>query len=474
MFRVMLSNFHLEKILWILKSKFLYVFFGGLLFAICGGVYAELVGTSIYRASTSLYVYSSQDYVDETEVNISSADFSTAKSLLSSYMLIVKSSSFLNKVIEDQNLTGYTVENLQDEITATAISNTAMLTITVIDSNPYNAMNIANAIGKLAPDEIVRIVKSGGIEVVDEAQLPTAPYSTTSAFLYSCIGFVAGFMLMLFVFLLKGLQDTRIRRTYELIDMFTIPILGTVPWMEKGEKTKKRKEKKENADHDVLLSEKSPFILKEAYNDIRTDLLFMGQGKKCPIFAVISPDDAEGKTYNSYNIALAYAQMNKKVLLIDADLRKSTMAEMLCFEQNDDKGLSHYLAGIGNLNDLKRKKDGIDVILAGTIPPNPAELLTNDNWKKLLEESQNEYDAIFIDLPSAGIVADGLLMADVATAYILIVREFHTHFERVEMIVRKLESLGANICGFVYNGISTKSQDYNYRAYANGKEYGKA
>ena len=132
-------------------------------------------------------------------------------------------------------------------------------------------------------------------------------------------------------------------------------------------------------------------------------------------------------------------------------------------------GLSEYLAGITNKVSVIQKEDNLDIILSGILPPNPAELLVCDKWYEMIHKYKEEYDVIFIDLPALGIVSDALSLAEEATAYILVVREQVTHFEREEMIVRKLEAVDANICGFIYNGISMKSPDYNYKHH--GKEY---
>ena len=109
--------------------------------------------------------------------------------------------------------------------------------------------------------------------------------------------------------------------------------------------------------------------------------------------------------------------------------------------------------------------------MAGEVPPNPAELLSGERWSELLEKCKEEYDCIFVDLPPAGIVADALVLAATATAYILVVREGVTKFDREQMIVQMLEPVGANICGFVFNGISMKSQDYHYKHYAKDYKY---
>ena len=158
MFKTIINNFHLEKLIWIIKSKFLYMLLAALIGAVLTGGYATLTQTSTYRAQISFYVYSNPDYVTDTGVNLSSSDITQANSLLTSYMQILNSATFLNEIIDYTGLEQYTVEALQKRITAAAVSNTAVFKVSVLDQNPVNAMNIANAIGDLAPDEIISIV----------------------------------------------------------------------------------------------------------------------------------------------------------------------------------------------------------------------------------------------------------------------------------------------------------------------------
>lgn len=459
MFKTIINNFHLEKLIWIIKSKVLYMILAALIGAVLMGGYASVTQTSTYQAQISFYVYSNPDYVTDTGVNLSSSDITQANNLLASYMQILNSATFLNKVKEYTGLENYSVSALQKRIKASSVSNTAVFKVSVVDGNPINAMNIANAIGELAPAEIISIVKSGGIEVLDEAELPTEPYASTSVLMYAVLGAAAGFILVAVWAVVKGLLNTTIRRMYEIEDLFTIPILGTVPLIlpqKKGDEV------------EVVLDKESSFELKEAYSNIRVNLLFTKKGEKCPVYAITSADCEEGKTMNTLNIATSYAQLGKKVLVIDADMRRSDMAEIIKVKEKKD-GLSEYLAGITNKVSVIHKEDNLDIILSGTLPPNPAELLVGDKWYEMIRKYKEEYDVIFIDLPSLGIVSDALSLAEDATAYILIVREQVTRFEREEMIVRKLEAVDANICGFIYNGISMKSPDYNYKHY--GKEY---
>ena len=465
MLKTVIQNFHIEKIFWIIKTKLKYMILVGLIFGVLTGGFTFLTKSDTYMAQISMYVYTNPDYINDNGINLSASDINSANALLSSYMQIMKSDSFLKSVIEDAELdpTWYSIGYLRRRISSSAVSNTAVFKVFVYDPNPYNAMLIANTIDKLAPQKIISIVKSGGIEVLDEAVLPTSPYQSTSVAMMALLGLVAGGFLSAIFFLIKGLMDTRYRRVYEVEDMFNIPILGMVPQIE---------DKDEEGNPQVILDAESPFVLKEAYNDIRANLLFLGAGEKCPVFAVTGADYDEGKTTNAINVAKSFAMMGKKTLLVDADLRNGDVAQVMGIDK--DKGLSEFLAGLSDkLEKVKGVIENLDVIVTGAYPPNPTDLLIGEKWKKLIADLKEEYDVISIDTPSIGVVADGVEVVNVATAFVVVIREFVTKFEREELIIRRLDSVNANICGFIYNGINVKSVDYNHKEYVNGGDYGK-
>lgn len=460
MFKTILNNFHLEKLIWIVKSKLMYMIVVALTGAILAGGYAYMNQTSTYCAEISFYVYSNPDYVTNTGINLSSSEITQASTLLTSYKQILLSNSFLAKLIQYTGLEEYcTVPYLQKRISASAVSGTAVFEVRVYDDDPIIATTIANAIGELAPAEIVSVVKSGGIEVLDEAELPTKPYATTSVLTYAVVGAAGGFLFAAVCFVIAGLLNTTIRRKYEIEDLFTIPILGTIPLLSGDKKN----------EINPVLNEGSSFEWKEAYRELRANLMFQNAQDKCPVYAITSADCGEGKTLCTLNLAISFSKIGKKVLIIDADLRKSNMGDILSIDKEWKEGLSDYLSGeIDNMQVIENSEN-LHIMLAGTMATDSAELLASEKWYSLLEKCKEKYDMIFIDLPSLGIVSDALSLARITTSYILVVREQQTRFEREEMIVRKLEALDADICGFIYNGMSPKSPDYNYRRH--GKEY---
>ena len=451
MLETILNNFHLEKILWILHKRIAYVILLGILGGMAGGGWAYMTDSTLYRADVSFYVYSDPDYVYDSSVNISNSEFTQAKNLVQSYILILKSNMVLKKVLEEAGME-YETETLARMIATSVVENTSVFYVYVYDADPSQAARIANAIGTVAPREISRIVKSGGIEVIDYATLPKAPYSSTSLVKYALGGFAACFGGAGLLFLLVGLMDTTIRRRYELKLAFRIPILGDIPLIRAADRKSKPV---------TVLGENAPFAVKESYNTIRTNLLFTGKGERCPVYAITSADKDEGKTLNSINMAISYAQLGKKVLLIDGDMRNMSVAARLKIRGR--VGLSQYLAGLRETPQILSYRENLDILAGGEAPPNPSELLGGERMRELLLTMRTKYDCIFIDLPPVGIVTDALMLSHEVTSYVLVMRAGVSHMSREKIAVTLLEQVDADICGILFNGLPPRSKDYNYR-----------
>ena len=213
------------------------------------------------------------------------------------------------------------------------------------------------------------------------------------------------------------------------------------------------------SDPKKILCQNSPFAVKEAYNAIRTNLLFTQQGEKCPIFVVTSPTANNGKTINSINLAVSFAQMGKRTLLIDADMRNPTIHRM--FSISVKNGLSEILAGLtDNISVSKTDVENLSVLTAGKIPPNPAELLSSARMDKLLEFVKEHYDCVFIDTPPINLVTDSTIFAQKVTGYIVIVKTDTTNTHDVKTTVTNIEQIDGNILGFILNDVNSEKKKY--------------
>ncbi len=229
----------------------------------------------------------------------------------------------------------------------------------------------------------------------------------------------------------------------------------------------KKRGKKRNAkagfskdDQKKMLCADSPFIVKEAYNAIRTNLLFSQQGEKCPVFVITSPTANNGKSINAINMAISLAQMGKRTLLIDADMRNPTIHRMFSIPVKN--GLSEILAGLtDNITVSKTDVENLSVLTAGKIPPNPTELLSSSRMDKLLDFVKAHYDCVFIDTPPVNLVTDSTSFSSKATGYILVIKSVTTDIQEVKVTVSTLQHINANIVGFVLNDVNAKNKRYS-------------
>ncbi len=222
-------------------------------------------------------------------------------------------------------------------------------------------------------------------------------------------------------------------------------------------------------DQRKILCADSPFIVKEAYNSIRTNLLFTQQGEKCPVFVVSSPTANNGKSINAINMSISFAQMGKRTLIIDADMRNPTVHRMFSIPVKN--GLSEILAGLtDSITVSKTDIENLSVLTAGKIPPNPAELLSSVRMDKLLEFVKEHYDCVIIDTPPVNLVTDATAFALKATGYIIIIKTETTDLQEVKTTVNSLQQINAPIIGFVTNDVSAADKRYS-SYYKRGYKY---
>lgn len=208
-----------------------------------------------------------------------------------------------------------------------------------------------------------------------------------------------------------------------------------------------------------------PFAVVEAYKAIRTNLTFLLATSETKVFGITSPEAGEGKSTTSVNMAIAFSQLGDKVLLIDADMRKSSIHKKLKIENN--AGLSNVLAGFNNYSEvITHINDTFDVITAGQVPPNPSELLGSARFKELVETVGREYSYVIIDTPPMDVVTDALVIAPHTAGLVLVVKDHVTPTDAINRAIEAAKFANINILGAVMNAANPKSgRGYGYRKY---------
>ena len=222
-----------------------------------------------------------------------------------------------------------------------------------------------------------------------------------------------------------------------------------------------------------ILTNHSSFHVQEAYKALRTNIRFFLADSGCKKFCITSSAASEGKSITILNLAISFAQTGQKVLLIDADMRRPSLARLLI--EKSTPGLSNVLAGLSTEDQAIRRNiyENLDVMLSGDLPPNPSELLGSENMQKLLSRLEGYYDYILVDLPPVGVVSDACVIANSLDGVLFLVRQNVTERDAVKYSIKQLELSGANLMGFVFNGAQTEGKSYNdkYRySYENAQE----
>ncbi len=220
------------------------------------------------------------------------------------------------------------------------------------------------------------------------------------------------------------------------------------------------------------------FAAKEAYKRLRTNLLFSfaDSTSACNVIGVTSSQPAEGKSLTSLNLAYSMAQLNKKVLLIDADMRRSSIDSKLGMDPQP--GLSNLLTDVNNSGGTIRQYHpsddsyGFNVLVAGDVPPNPSELLNSERMNRLMAKLRTMFDFIIIDLPPVGAVTDAQTVSGLVDGMLVVLRQDHTSKYVLNDCISQLSLTNTKILGFVMNGAADNGKKSAYGKYGRYGAYG--
>lgn len=211
----------------------------------------------------------------------------------------------------------------------------------------------------------------------------------------------------------------------------------------------------------------------ESYKTLRTNIQFCGEDIK--VIAITSCTPNEGKSSVSFNLAVSFAEVGKKVIFLDSDLRKSVLVGRYKVGEVQ-YGLTHYLSGQKELNDVLCKTDveNMDIVFSGTYSPNPAELLNSNRFKNLIIKLREEYDYIIIDTPPLGSVIDSAIIAQISDGAILVIEANAISYRFVQSVKAQLDKSNCRVLGAILNKVSMEKKGYYGKYYGNyyGKYYG--
>ncbi len=425
--------------------------------------------TPQYEATAMFYVNNNNFSLGDASVSISSGDLTTSRSLVDSYIVILNTRETLVDVI-DYSGVSRTYKEIIEMLTAGAVNETEIFQITVTSPDPQEANLIADAIAYILPKRIDTIIDGTSAKVVDAAIVPSKP-SSPSYTTNTIIGFVLGFVMTVAMIALREFSNTTIREEEDVALSCKHPILAAVPDMGAAGKGggsyygygARRSNHKKSKPTIIKQPAKQPiigpdisFAASEAYKLLRTKLQFsFSDENNCRVIGLSSAQSGEGKSLTAVNLSFALSQLNQKVLLVDCDMRRPTLAEKLNILKKP--GLSSFLTRQCNLDELlqmcgiKGNEEAFHVITAGQTPPNPGELLSSERMKKALDAMREAYDYVILDLPPVGEVSDAMAVAKETDGMLLVVRQNFCDRVALADAVRQFEFINSKILGVVFN-----------------------
>ena len=439
-------------------------------------------GANTFTASGTMYVYNANpNLVNYGYTNIS--DLNSAVQLVDTYAQVVKSNRVLQAVAERMitDYPGIQPEMIGSSLSMASVSETGVVRVISRTVNAQLSADIVNTVLDVAPSEIKRVVGAGDIQVVDYASVPQKA-DDRRTLRQGMNGALAGAAIAGALLVLLFMLNQRVKDSKDLVDRYTLPILAEVKRRRGGEKDPSR----------FLMSDRSDMDTVENYAKLRMNLLYTLVDKKRKTVLVTSAVSGEGKSTIAANLAVSLGMSGKKVLLVDADLRRGCQRDIFRYP-SQSSGLSEALSGqiqwrkavltrdlgMSQASEVKPSgkkkktpvKNMLDILPAGAVPPNPSELLESSAMHKLLKEMEAEYDLILLDVPPINIVSDPLALAGKTAGGIFVVRQDFSDHREVRKALVSSEMTGLELLGFVLYGEKVRQARYYSRKHYGGYKY---
>lgn len=432
--------------------------------------------TPQYQSAAMFYVNNSDISVGTATLSLEASDISASRGLVDTYIVILKTRETMLDVIDYAGL-DLTFEQINGMVAAEAVDETEVFRVTVTNADPMQAEQIANAIAYILPKRIATIIEGTSAKVVDAAVVAARP-SSPSYTRNTMLGFLIGVVLSAALAVLKELMDITIRSEEDITRSCVHPVLASIPDMEVSSKGgyyygygNKQKTSSGRGKHVELVGGNISFAAAESYKMLRTKLQFSfaEDESHCRIIGVSSALSGEGKTLSAVNLAYSMSQLGKRVLLIDCDMRRPSLAEKLPI--NKTPGLSDFLSGqiqadqLIQMCGIKDDEQAFHAISSGRTPPNPMELLSSARMKKMLLRLRDLFDYIILDLPPVGEVSDALAAAEMTDGMLMVVRQDYCDRMALNNAIRQFEFVDAKILGVVFNYTKDEMGGYSKKYY---------
>lgn len=404
-----------------------------------------------YETVTKIFIGND---IESSEEKNNNDELQISEKLMNTYVELIKTEDLVEVALQKVG-TDKSVENILENIEAEISKDTQIIQIKYMSTDAEEAFSIVKAITEEAIIKIKALNPSANVQVVREARIPVTPVSPNKI-KNILIGFIISLVISVCIILILSYMDNTFKTRDQLEKSIDIPILALIP------RSNERKKGK------VELQENPTSIVSEAYRSLRTNIQYSSFDKKIKTIVLTSAEPSEGKSTTAANLALAMAQDEKKVIILDCDLRKPSLHKV--FGISNDNGLSDVLLEKIDLRSaIQKQESGVHALTVGTFTPNPAEVIGSQVMESLIYQLKAIYDYIIIDTPPVLPVTDSQILASKVDGAILVVRAEVTKKDNLINAKKSLEKVNANIIGAVMNDVTDERERYSYYAYGEQK-----
>lgn len=452
------EEFDIFSVFVILK-KYIFLIIALILLGGGVGLLYSLGAKVLYRSETTLYVEPS---VASNQVNYDT--IITNQKMVKTYTQIIKSRKILSKVKSTLSL-DYSLDTLNSMISVSSVNDTEIIKIQVISEYKEQAVKIANTTAVVFIDEIKETMDITNIKVIDEAILNNNPVSPNTK--KNCLfGVVFGLMGSILIIVLLESTVKKIVTHEDIKKYLGIKSIGVIPHNSIDKISKKNKKSKETEEKLKLIDDPTS-VVSESIRMIRTNLNYAD----LKVMNVVSTLPSEGKTTLLCDLALSFAMLDKKVLVIDCDLRKPRIHQKFNLSRKNgvsDVLLTHGKVSLGSaIQSYVDSKTNlrVDVLAAGSRIANSAELISKKSFKAMLEELKKHYDLILLDCCPISSMTDGVLISKMSDGTIYVIESDRIEYKVVKGCIDELKNNDVTILGAVLTKVDVKRQKklYGYK-----------
>lgn len=443
----------IKDLLYIVFEKKFLILGLGILMAICGYIFTNITYEDIFVADASMVINSKQAKIINGEITLNN-DIYLSQKMVNTYRVILVSDNVLSKVNSEIN-EDIALDQMRAWINVSSPKDTEVIMVEVKHSDVELAVDIANAIMKVAPDVISDTVEVGSINVIDYATVVNNPIAA-KANLNIAIGGVLGIMMGVFIAFIIAMLFPKVKNKNEINKGLLLNVIAEIP---KVEKPKKEGRTPLIVDKNV----DSSFV--EAYKLMALQVQHLTSETGYKKYLITSACESEGKTTVSLNLGLALAYTGASVVLVEGDNHKPRVLKRAGLRQLPVYNICDFINGTVELKEciLKVEKANLDILPSLKKYDSEDKYFSDEKFKKVLNELDKDYDFIIIDSPPAFIISDTAIMTKSVDAVILTIRQEQTNIEVIKDTRDNLQSIGANIVGSVLNDIRKIGADNRYK-----------